>query len=112
MGRLGARSGVSDPYQMTEADLQDTAKNAMIESLSWGPLLTDYGALARHDTTCLENWTMDGDYLYGNFGARLDDIHVVTDSNEVMQVSWGPLAERAEHLSRLRSRRGAPIGKD
>jgi hypothetical protein len=74
----------------------------VVHSLSWGPMLMDYATLERHDTTALETWTLDGDYLHANFGAKLDDIHVVSDSDEIMQISWAPLADRAQDLSPLR----------
>lgn len=82
----------------------------VVHSLSWGPLLMDYGSLASHDTTCLETWTLDGDYLYGNFGSRLDDIHIVTDSDEIMQVSWAPLNDRPQDLTPIPSRSRPIIG--
>jgi len=70
----------------------------VVHSLSWAPLLLDYAAVARHDTTALETWTIDADYVYRNFGDT-PDIHIVTDSDEIMLVSWTPLAETARTQS-------------
>lgn len=61
----------------------------VFHSFSWAPLLVDYSALDDHDTSTFEKWTLDGDYVYRNF-AHSDDnaVHVVTDSDEIMLVSF------------------------
>jgi hypothetical protein len=64
----------------------------VLHSLSWAFLLLDYEAVTRHDTSTLDDWTLDGDYLYKNFG-RTDQIHVVQDSDEMFLASWGPESE-------------------
>jgi hypothetical protein len=64
----------------------------VLHSLSWAFLLLDFEALDHHDTSTLDHWTLDGDYLYKNFG-RIDKIHVVQDSDEMFLASWGPMAE-------------------
>jgi hypothetical protein len=64
----------------------------VLHSLSWAFLLLDFEALGSHDTSTLDNWTLDGDYLYKNFG-RIEKIHVVQDSDEMFLASWGPMAE-------------------
>jgi hypothetical protein len=64
----------------------------VLHSLSWAFLLLDFEALGRHDTSTLDNWTLDGDYLYKNFG-RIEQIHVVQDSDEMFLASWGPMSE-------------------
>lgn len=69
----------------------------VIHSLSWAPLLVDYSQIEKHDTQTLENWTIDGDYIYKNFGVG-SKIHVVRDSDEIMIVSWAPMADRAQSL--------------
>ncbi len=69
----------------------------VLHSLSWAPFLCDYSVVEEHDTSALENWTMDGDYIHQNFGAG-SNIHVVTDSDEMMLVSWAPLADRPQSL--------------
>jgi hypothetical protein len=70
----------------------------LVHSLSWAPLLLDYAAVPAHDTSTLENWTIDGDYLYKNL-ARTASIYVVQDSDEMFLASWAPLDERALPLT-------------
>lgn len=70
----------------------------ILHSLSWFPLIVDYEAVAQHDSSMMDNWTIDGDYLHRNFGLG-SKMHVVEDSDEVMLVSWAPLAERAYPLA-------------
>ncbi|OGO90167.1 MAG: hypothetical protein A3F10_06370 [Coxiella sp. RIFCSPHIGHO2_12_FULL_42_15] len=62
----------------------------LLHSLSWCPLLIDYGAMLQHDTSALENWTMDGDYIYKNIHDH-NKIYACQDSDEIMIVSWSPL---------------------
>ena len=62
----------------------------MLHSLSWAPLLLDYGAVGDHDTSTFDQWTLDGDYLFNNSG-NMKKIHVVQDSDEIFLASWGPL---------------------
>jgi len=69
----------------------------VLHSLSWAPFLFDYSVVGKHDTSALENWTMDGDYIHQNLCAG-SVIHVVTDSDEMMLVSWAPLADRPQSL--------------
>jgi len=70
----------------------------VLHSLSWAPFLCDYSEVADHDTSALENWTMDGNYIHQNFGEGAD-IYAVTDSDEMMLVSWAPLADRPQSLA-------------
>jgi len=65
----------------------------LIHSLTWAPLLMDYAVVERHDTTALDEWTMDGDYVEANFGGA-NGIHVVDDSDEMMLISWAPSYDR------------------
>jgi hypothetical protein len=65
----------------------------VLHSLSWAPLLLDYGAIGDHDTSTFDQWTLDGDYLFNNT-KTIKKIHVVQDSDELFLASWGPLAER------------------
>ena len=61
----------------------------VMHSFSWAPLLVDYSALAEHDASTFEEWTLDGDYVHRNFGDHADEaIHVVTDSDEITLVSF------------------------
>ncbi len=70
----------------------------IVHSMSWAPLLVDYDAVEHHDSWALDNWTIDGDYVYRNFGVD-GKIHVVRDSDEVMLVSWAPLEDRIQELN-------------
>lgn len=69
----------------------------VLHSLSWAPLLCDYSTVEEHDTSMFETWTIDGNYIHRNFGEG-PDIHVVTDSDEIMLASWAPLADRPQSL--------------
>jgi hypothetical protein len=66
----------------------------VLHCMSWAPLLIDYAVFADHDTTTMDQWTIDGDYIYRNID-HLRKIHVVVDSDEMFIASWGPMAERA-----------------
>ena len=70
----------------------------IVHSLSWAPLLVDYAAVEHHDVSMMDNWTIDGDYVYRNFGLS-DNVYVVRDSDEMMLVSWAPLADREQSLA-------------
>ena len=72
----------------------------VLHSLSWAPLLLDYGAIGDHDTSTFDQWTLDGDYLFNNTKS-IEHIHVVQDSDELFLASWGPLAERAGHKDQI-----------
>jgi hypothetical protein len=64
----------------------------VIHSLSWAPLLIDYAAVASHDTSTFDNWTLDGDYIARNLDWRTAT-HIVEDSDEIFLASWAPMAE-------------------
>jgi hypothetical protein len=53
------------------------------------PLLVDFSAMRRHDVSTLDEWTLDGNYIFANFGED-PAVHVVTDSDEMFIASWGP----------------------
>jgi hypothetical protein len=72
----------------------------VLHSLSWAPLLLDYGAIGIHDTSTFDQWTLDGDYVFNNT-RTLEKIHVVQDSDEMFLASWGPLAEHAISKTRF-----------
>ena len=65
----------------------------VLHCFSWAPLLLDYGAVERHDVSTLETWTIDGDYVYKNFGDA-SNLHVVQDSDEMFLASWSPLEDK------------------
>jgi hypothetical protein len=69
----------------------------LIHSLNWMPLLFDFAAVAEHDASSLESWTLDGDYVYKNLGAS-HSIHIVQDSDEMFMASWAPVADRPRKL--------------
>jgi hypothetical protein len=70
----------------------------IVHSLSWAPMLIDYSAMREHDSSVMDSWTIDGDYIYRNFGVS-DKIYVVQDSDEMMHVSWAPLSDREQSLA-------------
>jgi hypothetical protein len=70
----------------------------VVYSLSWAPLLLDTAAINAHDTTALESWTIDGDYVFRNLGAS-PRMHVVQDSDECFISSWGPIDDRPISLA-------------
>lgn len=70
----------------------------LIHCLSWAPLLIDYAAFAEHDTSCLENWTIDGDYVFKNLGDP-SAAHVVTDSDELVYAGFTPRDEQPIDLT-------------
>lgn len=76
----------------------------LVHCLSWAPLLFDFSIVEKHDTTALESWTIDGDYVFKNMG-RYPKAHIVQDSDEIFYGSWSPLADRPLRLEpRLESR--------
>jgi hypothetical protein len=55
-------------------------------------MLIDYAAVASHDTSTFDSWTLDGDYIHRNIDWRTST-YIVEDSDEVFLSSWTPLAE-------------------
>lgn len=72
----------------------------LIYTLSWNPIMVDYSALRSHDDEVMKKWTIDGDYIYKNFGDAQKYIYVCQDSDEIIQVSWSPKADRARNMSK------------
>jgi hypothetical protein len=70
----------------------------VLHSLSWAPLLLDFAAAKDHDTSALENWTIDGDYVFKNLGA-MPRMHVVQDSDEMFYCGWSALTDRPYPLA-------------
>ena len=56
-------------------------------SLIWYPVMINYAALPDHDTTTLDSWTIDGDYVYRNLRDP-SQIHLVEDSDEMVLISF------------------------
>ena len=73
----------------------------LLHTFSWSPCLLDYAALAHHDSSTFEQWTLDGDYVYRNFG-RSPEVQVVSDSDDLLYVGFTPIDERPERLLRNR----------
>jgi len=61
---------------------------ALMHSFFWAPLLVDYAVIEQHDTSYLDiGGTTDGRYVALHFSNQ-DTIHVVTDSDEILLVSF------------------------
>lgn len=73
-------------------------EGVILHSLSWAPFLCDYAAVKTHDTSTFDDWTLDGDYIFQNF-KNPKDMYIVKDSDEIMLVSWAPLADRPQKLT-------------
>ncbi len=69
-----------------------------MHSFSWAPLLFDFGAVPKHDTSTFDQWTFDGDYVHRNLG-NIKRVHLVLDSDEIFLASWGPSSDRPHDLS-------------
>jgi hypothetical protein len=80
----------------------------VLHCLSWAPLLLDYGAVQKHDTTMLDTWTIDGDYIFKNVGPKAK-IHVVRDSDEIFLASWAKMDENAWVFRKRKFLKG-PLG--
>jgi hypothetical protein len=78
----------------------------VLHCLSWAPLLLDYGAIQRHDTTTLDTWTIDGDYIFKNIGSKAN-IYVVRDSDEMFLASWARMDENASVFFERKFLKGA-----
>jgi hypothetical protein len=73
----------------------------VLHSLSWAPLLFDYESVRAHDTSMLDNWTIDGDYVYKNYGDS-SEVQIVSDSDDAFIASWGPLSDRPQSLTPIK----------
>jgi hypothetical protein len=62
----------------------------VLHTSSWAPVLIDYGSIKDHDASTIDHWSIDGDYIYRNFG-DCSDVYVVQDSDEMMMLSWTPM---------------------
>jgi|CXWL01.1.fsa_nt_gi hypothetical protein len=68
----------------------------LIHSFSWAPVILDYSKVGAHDTSTFDKWTIDGDYVYRNWGES--GVHAVTDSDDGFVCSWSPLAQKPKSL--------------
>jgi hypothetical protein len=64
----------------------------LVHSLQWAPLMLDYASLKRHEVTTLVEWTIDGDYIYRNFGGG-HEIYAEYDGSQIALVSFTPESE-------------------
>lgn len=62
-------------------------RNYVVHTFSLSPLMTNYAGMSKHDTSTFDGWTMDGDYLYKNYGED-SDVHLITDSDECVLLSF------------------------
>ena len=64
----------------------------IIYTHNWAPFSINFSAIEKHDTTVLDVWAVDGDYIHKNFpSAQIgDDIYVVTDSDEIILLGMTP----------------------
>jgi hypothetical protein len=82
----------------------------VLHCMSWAPVLLDYSAVESHDTSTLDEWTIDGDYLVKNLGCSAK-MHVIQDSDELFLASWGPMSDRPfKPLSIFQSKYGKKLG--
>jgi hypothetical protein len=66
----------------------------VLHCLSWAPLLLDYSVVREHDTSMLDDWTIDGDYVFKNTKSDAK-VYVVQDSDEIFLASWSKMEENA-----------------
>lgn len=71
----------------------------VIVTHNWAPILLDYGALPDHDTTTLDHWAIDGDYIFKNFGATSDFLHIAQDSDELFMLGMTPADEMVPDMT-------------
>lgn|GEM_PF-3123072 len=73
------------------------SKGVVLHTFSWAAFLLDYSIVPSHDTSCLETWTFDGNYVNKNF-SHSRKIHIVQDSDDILLISWTPLNEGTKAL--------------
>jgi hypothetical protein len=73
---------------------------AIIITHNWSPFLIDYRAVQVHDTSTLDVWAIDGDYIYKNFKKSKigSEIHVVNDSDSLFLLGLTPRSEMNPNL--------------
>lgn len=59
----------------------------LFHTFAWAPLLIDYGRIEHHDTWTLENWTIDGDYVFRNVHSP-DEVYAETDPDAMTLISF------------------------
>lgn len=58
-------------------------------TMSWAPVWLDYSTVAAHTTQTFDRWTMDGDYVYRNWGDG-PTVRAMRDTDDGCLVSWSP----------------------
>ena len=69
------------------------ARGLLVHTYSWAPLAIDFKRLLNHDMTTLNEWTMDGDYVFKNCPNE-DFLDVIEDSDRLFYVSLSAATER------------------
>jgi hypothetical protein len=72
----------------------------VLHCFNWPPLLLDFAAVEKLDTSTLDHWTIDGDFLYRNIGDSRS-IYAIDDSDEAFLTSWAPLTEKLESIRQI-----------
>ena len=65
-------------------------EGVIMHSMSWSPILMPYFALQHHDDSSLQDWTIDGNYIYSNFYRYKDKIAIADDSDDAFILSVTP----------------------
>jgi hypothetical protein len=59
----------------------------IFHSTNWTPLLLDYARLEEHDAATLEDWTIDGDYIWRNW-PNPESVRLLGSTDEAGMVSF------------------------
>jgi hypothetical protein len=70
----------------------------VVYAMSWAPLLLDFTAVPKHDTSTFDDWTFDGDYVHKNLG-HIRNVYLVLDSDEMFIASWAPAVDKPYSLT-------------
>lgn len=65
----------------------ESGGGVLCHTTAWAPLLIDYGRIEQHDTWTLEQWTIDGDYVFRNIHSR-DEVYAETDPDAMTLISF------------------------
>ena len=69
-------------------------------TFNWFFVLIDYSVIENHDSSSLNEWTIDGNYYEQNFGHLCDQIYIINDSDRLMIL---PLTQKGEAEVSLKS---------
>ena len=73
----------------------------IFKCMSWLPIYIDYSKIVKHDVSTIRDWSIDGDYIYKNFGSNRR-IKVINESIEGIVVSW---SKKNENIENFRSKK-------